>query len=120
MPPSSSSPATPPPIKSLCLNPSTSATSSSSNPFNDDPGAMSPAAKYATTKKAKSPKDKGINSLIYPQSGKAASRRIPSQSLPHPQSPSIPSRSRILIPFPARFSSIPTVIPAIPYFSLRR
>ncbi|CAI0396051.1 unnamed protein product [Linum tenue] len=44
--------------------------SSSSNPFNDDPGAMSPAARYATIEKANSPKDKGKgNSLIYPQSG---------------------------------------------------
>ncbi|KAF2296574.1 hypothetical protein GH714_000289 [Hevea brasiliensis] len=38
---------------------STSATSSStSNPFNNDGGAISPAARYATIEKAKTPKDK--------------------------------------------------------------
>ncbi|KAJ6709214.1 F16F4.1 PROTEIN [Salix koriyanagi] len=34
-----------------------SSTSASSNPFNDDCGAISPAARYATIEKAKSPKD---------------------------------------------------------------
>ncbi|CAI0625520.1 unnamed protein product [Linum tenue] len=55
-------------VQRLTGSSSAAASSSSSNPFTDDPGAMSPAARYATIEKAKSPKDKG-NSSIYPQSG---------------------------------------------------
>ncbi|CAI0396050.1 unnamed protein product [Linum tenue] len=48
----------------------TGSSSSSAAAATDDPGAMSPAARYATIEKANSPKDKGKgNSLIYPQSG---------------------------------------------------
>ncbi|CAN1175873.1 Nuclear speckle RNA-binding protein B [Linum perenne] len=37
---------------------SNSSNSNSSDPFGNDPGAMSPAARYATIEKARSPKDK--------------------------------------------------------------
>ncbi|CAI0625516.1 unnamed protein product [Linum tenue] len=48
-------------VQRLTGSSSAAASSSSSNPFTDDPGAMSPAARYATIEKAKSPKDKSGN-----------------------------------------------------------